>query len=212
MEWFRKAIQGLRARGGLPDQGYVIDNAEARRDENPRSFSIPRSEQRRSLRVGDSAKIILEATGRNVGPINAERPWVTVTAVEGETYQVKVDNALALFPSLNEATFTIGPEHVISVILPDEYVLPFGKTCLASAAVLGDTAWPHRLVRVPPVDDTDSGWRIFAKGEALADASQPASCDALIGSYQVLDSVMDEPGFEVWEWSDAGNEYRRTIA
>jgi hypothetical protein len=211
VNWFHKTIKRIKGQGGLPDQGYVIGNAEKLRDENPRSFSIPRSDQRRSLRVGDTAKIVLEASRPTAG-LSAERPWVLITEVGNGGYKAKIDNVLVLFPSLNDATLDILPEHIISVNLPDEYVLPFGKSCLASAAVLQDTAWPQRLVRVAPVDDGDSGWRIFAAGESLADASQPASCDGVISQYQVLDSVMDEPGLERWVWDASANEYARESA
>ncbi|MGQ4584265.1 hypothetical protein [Lysobacter sp. F60174L2] len=208
MNWFQKTLKSIKDLGGLPGQGYLIDNAEKRRNEDPRNFSIPRSEQRRSLKVGDSAKIALEATGG--GRISGERPWVLVTEVQDGNYKVRIDNDLALFPSLNGATLTIGPEHIISVILPDEYVLPYSNTCLVSASVLQDAAWPHRLVRVPQAGDGDSGWRVFAENEVLADASQQVSCGTLISQYQVLDSVMDEPGLDCWIWGDHVYEFTRT--
>ncbi len=211
MNWFRKAMAGLKARGGLSRQDYVIGNAEKLRDENPRSFSIPRSDQRRSLRVGDTAKIILEATASS-GPISAERPWVTVTEVGNGGYKVEIDNSLVLFPSLNGAILSIRPEHVISVTLPDEYVLPYSKTCLVSAGIVQDAAWPHRLVRVSQKGDADSGWRILEKGASLTDELQEVSCGAIIAQYQVLDSVMDEPGLCSWIWNDRENEFARESA
>jgi hypothetical protein len=211
MSWFQRVIKGIKGQGGPSDPGYVIGNAEKLRDENPRSFSIPRSDQRRALKVGDTAKIVLEAT-QGTGRLTAERPWVVITEVGNGRYKARIDNTLVLFPSLNNATLDILPEHIISVNLPDEYVLPFGKTCLASAAVLEDRAWPDRLIRLAPADEGDSGWRLFAKDESAADASQTAACDALISQYQVLDSVMDEPGLERWAWDASANEYARDSA
>ena len=208
MNWFQKTVRNIRDLGGLPDQGYVIGNAEERRNEDPRNFSIPRSEQRRSLKVGDSAKIALETTGS--GRIAGENPWVVVTEVNNGNYKVRIDNDLVLFPSLSGATLTIGPEHIISVVLPSDYVLPYTKTCLVSLSVLRDTAWPHRLVRAPQADEGDSGWRVFGESETPDDASQAVSCGALISQYQVLDSVMDEPGLDDWVWDDQLNEFTRS--
>jgi hypothetical protein len=208
MNPFQKLVARIKSSGGLPDQDYVIASAEAMRDANPRSFSIPRSEQRRNLRVGDSAKIVLEARHPS-GPVTAERPWVVVTEVIEGGYRVKIDNFLALFPSLDGATLSVGPEHIIAVNLPDEFVLPFAQACLASEGVVADAAWPHHLERVAPRDESDSGWRVYGPGEALDDAVQAVPCGQLIGQYQVLDSVMDEPALGRWAWDGSANEYRR---
>ena len=77
MNWFENIVNRLREDGGLTNQHFAIANAEKLRNENPRSFSIPRSEQRKSLKVGDQAKILIEAKG-SPKPVSGERPWVIV--------------------------------------------------------------------------------------------------------------------------------------
>lgn len=211
MDWFRKAVDKLKGQGGLREQDFSVCSAEKLRDEDPRGFSIPRSEQRRSLRVGDSVKLILEATNPE-SEIAFERPWAKVVEVSAAGYKVKFDNSLVLFPSMSDAVIEIRPEHVAAVILPDEYVLPFGKVCLVSPDVLEDSAWPMNLVRVPGDEPSDSGWRIWAEGQDITAATQVVLCDEIMSIYQVLDSVMDEPDRAAWRWSHDEREYKRVGA
>lgn len=118
MAWFQKMLKILRKSTSMQHQDFIVVDAEKLRDENPVSFSIPRSEQRKSLRVGDSAKIILES---KIGttPFSSERLWVLVKEVSDHFYKVKIDNNPLLFPDLADAILTVRPEHIISIILPD---------------------------------------------------------------------------------------------
>lgn len=196
----------LRKSTSMQHQDFIVVDAEKLRDENPVSFSIPRSEQRKSLRVGDSAKIILES---KIGttPYSSERLWVLVKEVSDHFYKVKVDNNPVLFPDLADAILTVRPEHIISIILPDQYILPFGKTCYVSESVLTNKKWPAQLLRIKTKEESDSGWRIFAENENSNAATSILLCDELISRYQVLDTVMDEPSFLHWIWDESLNEF-----
>jgi len=186
----------------------VIANAEKARDEDPKSFSIPRSDQRRSLRVGASAKILIEARLPG-GQILGERPWVKVVEIVGSRYKVVMDNHLAVFPRLNDAELVIGSENVLAVILPDEYKLPYGQTCLVSNSVWERDEWPSHAIRGAAAQgDAFSGWAVFSVDESARDARLTVPCHMLISKFQVLDTILDEPGSSAWKWSASHNEYR----
>ena len=208
MDWFRKAVTAMRAKGGVADTRFTLADAEKLRDADPRTFSIPRGEQRRALKVGDTAKIMLELAVCE-GPFSSERLWVQIVEVVGGRYRARIDNSPVLLPDLDDAVLDIGPEHVISVMLPDEYVLPNGKSCRVSAAIVDRDAWPQRLRRVAPEAAHDSGWRIWAEGETADAADRLVGCDEAMSHFMVLDSVLDEPALAAWRWNPADNEYVR---
>jgi hypothetical protein len=209
MIWFNKAIDRLKSLGGLRDQRWRVANAELLRNKDPRSFSIPRLEQRRSCCAGDTVKVLLEPIHKDSSqPFSGERPWLTVTYVDEKSYKGVADSGLVLFPELEGKEIEFKPENIIALILPDTYALPFGKTCQVSRAVLAEDSWPTNLVRVAPENASDSGWRIFHAGGSLADLSESVDCGALIGRFQMLDSVMDEPGLKSWCWDSVENEYK----
>jgi hypothetical protein len=55
-------------------------NVEHSHRNAPRTFSIPRSDQRTQLKPGDLVKLVFEADPPSSTGLNAERMWVTVSA------------------------------------------------------------------------------------------------------------------------------------
>lgn len=188
--------------------GLVVANCETLRDKDVRTFSIPRSDQRRSLKVGASAKILIEAKLPG-GQVLGERPWVVVTEVIGSRYKVRLDNHLVIFPPVNDAEFVVGPENIIAVLLPDDFKLPYGKTCLVSSAVLEQDEWPGQAIKDAAAETgSHSGWRIFSEVEIPSAAHLTVPCHVLLAKFQVLDTILDEPGSSAWRWSASHNEFR----
>ena len=209
MNWFNKAIDRIKSLGGIPDQRWQLANAEALRDEDPRNFSIPRLEQRQSCRVGDTVKVLIEPISMDPSqPFSGERPWLTITCAGDTSYRGVPDPGLILFPELEGTEIEFRPENILAITLSDAYVLPFGKSCRVSHAVLVEGSWPSHLVRVAPENETDSGWRIFHSGGSLVDASETYNCSDLIQRFQVLDSVLDEPDLKSWYWETSEHEYK----
>lgn len=189
------------------DQRFSIANAEKIRDEHPRTFSIPRLEQRESLKVGDNAKVILESID---GTDLAERPWILITkSLKNGEYEAKFDNDLVFYPESNHLLIKVRPENIISVILPENYELPYTKTCLVSKDVAENTAWPLAASREVPDAEDDSGWTIYGIDEGMNEASIIAPCAQIMSGYPVLDSILDEPNYNSWAWDDTNNEFKR---
>jgi len=189
---------------------YNLDNAEALHRENPRSFSIPRSEQRANLKVGQSAKLIF-ISATSSGPYSAERMWVEVVTAKKGSYVGKLDNTPTVISGLKIGDEVIfGPEHVIAVILPDEYQLPYGKYALVSDDIAEGNAWPNFVEKLATTDRLDSGWRVSSDVNTDKDLSLiKISVDDLLGKFAVLDSVLDEPDHGLWLWDQQHLEYRR---
>jgi hypothetical protein len=137
--------------------------------------------------------------------------WVTVTATENGRYIGKLDNSPVVIKGMQAGDqVTFGPEHVVSVILPDEYQLPYGRYALVSESIVENDAWPTFLERVKEDNETDSGWRIFSSNRKESkNALVKVSVDDLLWKFTVLDSVLDEPHQQAWQWDQQHLEYRR---
>jgi hypothetical protein len=88
-----------------------IDDAELRHAQNPQSFEIPPLEQRKSLAVGDFAKVIFKMGD------HGERMWLKITAVKPEGgYEGRLDNDPVIMPIKCGDSFTIEPRHINNIM------------------------------------------------------------------------------------------------
>ena len=102
----------------LHDDGWCLESGLERHSLHPESFPIPDEAARRSLKVGDFAKLIfVVAVDDDAEPL-VERMWVVVREVAGDRYFGLLDNE----PAIDENDeFWIGSEvpfaqeHVIEV-------------------------------------------------------------------------------------------------
>jgi hypothetical protein len=183
---------------------YTLLNAEKERRQNPRSFSIPRSEQRKNLPVGQIVKLIFDPCSGGF----SERMWVVVTGKTQSGYVGKLDDTPAFIRGLNAGdTVLFGPEHVVAFTPSGEQLeLPFGQTASASRDILQSGAWPVFAVRVHPAKPGDSGWQVFSSKSPQGELVD-VSVDELIAKFQVLDSILDEPEGTSWFWSEENLEF-----
>jgi hypothetical protein len=209
MNWFADFLN--RGRGGTERApAWALANAEISRDKDPRFFSIPRGDQRRSRQPGDRVQIQListESLPSNV--LIADRPWVQISHLESERYRGVIQDGLTVFTHLEGQKIQFGAENIIALTLPEEYVLPYELTALVSDSVWQKDAWPARVVRSAPLNEEDSGWRVLALGEAIDAATVILKAHQVISRFQVLDSILDEPKQIEWHWNSARNEYAR---
>lgn len=186
-----------------------LRNAEESHRENPVTFSIPRSDQRRNLQEGDVVKMIFDPCQPGE---SAERMWVIVKKKFQKGYLGELNNIPATIENLEVGTeFEFGPEHVISIQSREgEDDPPEGKTALASPEIMRAGALPRFAQRVAPAKAGDSGWRVFASREpASADSLIEVSADELIDKFFPLDSILYERGTTAWSWNEAELEYQR---
>lgn len=102
---------------------YTLIDGAARAAAHPASFEALPQDARVKLVVGAFAKCIFEPVGtENEPPFNAERMWIKITEVRGDTFVGTLSNDPLLF---NEDVLKAGDEiefefhHVISLIEAD---------------------------------------------------------------------------------------------
>jgi hypothetical protein len=192
-----------------PDKCLSLRSAEESHRENPRTFSIPRSDERRNLNVGDIVKMVFEPCQAGE---SAERMWVIVKKRTERGYIGELNNHPATIENLelgDELEF--GPEHVIATQTDKaRFDPPEGRTVLVSAAIMKADAWPLFARRVATTRQGDSGWRVFStRGAERAESLIEMPAEDLLDKFAVLDSILYERGTSAWVWNEADLEYRR---
>jgi hypothetical protein len=175
----------------------------------PRTYSIPRADQRTRLRVGDVVKLVFEVDlPAHNGP-TAERMWVEVREVWRDRYVGALDNQPSFISDLKPGDLIeFGPEHVNALYRSSSgLALPHGLFALVSVDVATGGAWPTEARREPPMSPESSGWVVRGpKGDDSELVQMPI--DDLLQQFRVLDSVLDEPVGSRWIWDVSELEYR----
>ena len=186
-------------------------DAEERHRADPMTFSIPRSDIRRSLGLGSRVKLLF-AVGTD-DPPSAERMWVEVTQVLGKRYVGQLANepvAIADLEFGDEVTF--GPEHVAAIWRETGHEPGPEQYAIVSSRVWQDGAIPERTIRMDTPDPSASGWILFAADDPgwppddLA-GFEPVTHAALTDRFRVFDSVEDEPPGTAWRWDHGRSEW-----
>jgi hypothetical protein len=185
-----------------------LQNVELSHRRSPISFSIPRSEQRKNLNLGDLVKLVFEADHPSPTGLTAERMWVEVRAIQGSTFVGALDNTPSFLSNLQPGDLiTFGPEHVAALqFSPSGLDLPHGLTAVASADLFAGRAFPTAAYREPPSDTNSSGWVILSDAGAGV-GLVPRQVNDLIASFRILDSILDEPVGTRWRWDSESLEY-----
>ena len=190
-----------------PPKWSGLQDVEAARREAPRSYSIPRSDQRALLRPGDIVKLVFEADQPSSKGWTAERMWVIVRERNGAGFVGELDNSPSFISNLACGDLIeFQPKHVCALEKsPSGLDIPWGFFAKVSTAIAAGTAWPEVATRLVPDAPSSSGW-IIAEG---GDTATPTSVlvDELIASYRVLDSILDEPVGTSWRWNANSLEY-----
>ena len=187
-----------------------LDDVEEAHRRAPRTFSIPRSDQRSALKVGDMVKLVFLADRPSSEGHTAERMWVEVTEVGDGTYVGALDNQPTFLSGLNPGdSVTFEARHVAAQWRsPSGLDVPYQQTARVSRAVVEAERWPAWAERTPTADSSWSGWTILAEGEVTSGADLLSlRVDELVRRFRILDSVLDEPYGTRWRWDSERLEY-----
>jgi hypothetical protein len=186
-----------------------LQNVEVLHSRSPISFSIPRSDQRRRLKVGDLVKLVFEADRPSATGLTAERMWVEVRAIRDSTFVGALDNTPSFLSNLQPGELiTFGPEHVAALqFSPSGLDLPFGLSAIASADLADGRAFPTEAYRESPSDTNSSGWVVLSESGSVG--LVPMQVNDLIARFRILDSILDEPVGTRWRWDSDALEYVR---
>jgi hypothetical protein len=190
-------------------------DAEERHRADPFTFSIPRSDVRRSLVPGSRVKLLFAAGSGDPPP--AERMWVELTAVRGERYVGRLANLPVAITDLqpgDEVAF--GPQHVAAIWRETEHEPRPDQFAIVSSRICMGDAMPSRAVRLDPPDTSFSGWTVFAAGDPAWPPDdlagfEPISHQALTERFRAFDSIEDEPPGIAWRWDVAELEWVRDV-
>lgn len=192
---------------------WVLDNAEQRAAEAPRSFFIPPAELRHSLKLGDEVKLMFRLE-RDDGEAAVERMWVEV--VQTQPYVGLLRNVPQLSGVIGFGdSVSFGAQHVCAcAYTSDELGYDAAKRCILLKRVAEAQAPP------PPLLLNEEGdWEAHAEDESeeeLADSTNVLLWTAgyLTDRFAQTDEVLREgtslgegQGGTWWEWN--GSRYVR---
>lgn len=188
-------------------QDYIIENAVQLKNENPRTFSIPRSEQRNNLKPEQVVKLIF--TDNNG---NSERMWVVVQKKENETYIGELNNNPAHIKSLTSGdTINFKANNVVAIWNDNDH-MPYEQYIRIDQEIFDNKLWPKYLLKMKSTEEGDSGWIISThplKPEQNFSQFHKIEVESVLNYFQMLDSVLDQPASAQWIWDDKTLEYKR---
>lgn len=187
-----------------------LQNVEESHRAAPITFSIPRSDQRASLQVGDLVKLIFEADPPASTGLTAERMWVEVREARDGRFVGSLDNRPAFIADLEPgATVHFGPEHVAAIYASASgLAIPYAHFARVTRDVFEERRFPIEAHRVEPTADDCSGWVLSGEGGDAGDLKRVLVRD-LIEWFRILDTILDEPVGTRWVWSPERLEYVR---
>jgi hypothetical protein len=185
-----------------------LQNVETLHRADPVTFSIPRSDQRVSLQVGDLVKLIFTADPPSPAGLTAERMWVAVHDVSDGRFVGLLDNQPSFIADLKPGDAVhFGPEHVAALYTsPSGLRVPYRQFALVSRDLFDDGAFPVEAHRIPPETADSSGWVVLSTS-GHRDALARILVQALVARFRILDSILDEPVGTRWAWDSDRLEY-----
>ena len=196
------------------DRFAGLVDAEERHRAHSTSFSIPRSDLRRALAVGDRVKLLF---GMGTGS-STERMWVEVTELADGRYVGRLENEPVAIADLRVGDrVAFGPEHVAAIWREVDNAPTEDQFAIVSSRVWRDRLPPVRAVRTAPPDRSFSGWLVFAANDpvvpdARLSGFEPVTHFALLERHRSFDSIEDEPAGTEWHWDESALEWRRAAA
>jgi hypothetical protein len=185
-----------------------LQNVEESHRADPVAFSIPRSDQRASLQVGNLVKLIFIADPPSPRGLTAERMWVAVQEVRDGRYVGSLDNQPSFIADLEPGdTVHFGPEHVAALYTsPTGLRVPYRQFAWVSRDLFDAGAFPIEAHRVQPETADSSGWVVLSTPDNR-DALEPILVQELVARFRILDSILDEPVGTRWTWDADRLEY-----
>jgi hypothetical protein len=208
--------------------GWTIDDPRPTTAEAPYTYYTPSADLLAAIAVGDLVKAVFRPHPAN-RDYDAERLWVTVKAVEGDTLIGSLDNEPLDIPQLRAGmTFRVPRARVIDIRWADPDSAPqepprrwYWERCIVDDCVANGRSRVDYLYREEPDltregdNDPDSGWRIRGTQEAIDDDAANGKSAMYIALGKVLNEddrwlhLIDEPVGEAFQWWEEEQRYVR---
>jgi hypothetical protein len=195
-----------------------LEDVEVLHKKHKRTYSIPRSDERDSLRPGQLVKLVFLAEEEAQEGARAERMWVEVQGKMAGEYIGTLQNRPRYLKYVKQGEHVVfKSNHVCAIYVErnDPHWIDPDKFVVVSKRVLDDELWPVRLLRKGEPDETHSGWVVFSSEEKERaeqnnwDNFTNVSAHDLMNKFPILDSVLGEPVGTEWIWDEESCEYKK---
>lgn len=195
---------------------YRLLNVEAKYKESPETEFLPHSEERLTLREGDTVRLMLLSASSNT----PEGVWVSVKYSRAGKYIGSVIEAPNTISGLARgAEIAFGPEHIAHIWAEDGDLRWFdpGKFALVSKSLLENKQWPAKLIRFKSHNNDFSGWIITSGKEPRGFESDPNNFSSvtlgeLANRFPPLASIFARPIGDSFKWSEERKEFVKIVA
>ena len=188
-----------------------LENVEQTHRENPRTFSIPRSDERASLQRGQLVKLIFELNEKEEGLPGAERMWVEIDEpLKNGKYKGRLSNDPYFIADLVKGNkIDFGTEHIAAVYTEqnDEKWLDESKMLSCAVEIVESEIWPG-FAEHGKVNADDSGWKVYPDASRKSAKMVSLPIGELMNLFPVLDSIMAEATGTAWQWNEEDLEYK----
>lgn len=180
---------------------------------HPRTFSIPRSDERENLKPGQLVKLHFHLKDGDPGAPEAERMWVEVIDAQNGKYRGELTNQPFFIKSLSlgdEIKFEANHVTAVYFSSEDEGWVDESKTVFCAEEILRDDKWPSFACRKVAQEDKQSGWHVYTSQEAVsASAMKEIELAQLLNAFPIFDSIASEKEGTTWVWNEEDAEYKR---
>ncbi|MED0666499.1 DUF2185 domain-containing protein [Bacillus badius] len=195
---------------------WYLENVYERNKESPYTFYLPSSHVLEKLKAGDLVKLIFAAEEVAEDGFHAERMWVEIIQMNGETFIGKLENQPCRLPLEAGTEISFGVENICDTEYEDpaasDWDIYFDTKVIVSRDVLEKGEF-NFMLRDDPAEEMDSGWSILSGYEEDEFLSDPENFQVLaIGVILNIDdsilAFIEEPPLCAYERDDRGDFYQ----
>ena len=189
-----------------------LEDIEETHKEHPRTFSIPRSDERFTLKAGQLVKLHFHLLDAEQGAPGAERMWVEVLDGRDGKYTGLLNNKPFYIADLEaESVLSFEAKHVAAVYFnkEDGGWIDESKTAKCHSDVIDNEAWPEYAEKKDEENEVFSGWYVYSSRDTARGDLKEIILGELLHAFPVLDSIVSEETGSSWQWSNEDSEYKR---
>lgn len=141
---------------------YTLENIVRRNRKDPRHFLKPSDEEIRSLRVGDSVRLIFLLSEPQKNGCRAERMWVKIKSINDGEFTGKLANKPYYIKSLRLGSkIKFSAKNIATVVVPSGPSFDTSKYALITKRALKHKQINWLIKTDDLADEYDSGWQFF---------------------------------------------------
>ena len=140
---------------------YTLENITLKNREDPRHFLKPSDEEIANLRIGDPVRLIFLLSEATEEGCRAERMWVTLTKINGTSYEGILTNQPTFITTLSAGDcITFSKDH-IATLLSDAAYFDLSQLAIITRKALAAKEINFVFHSDEFMDEKDSGYQFF---------------------------------------------------